>query len=423
MAAPQPVALDYGQPVLPSQTRGWPLMSVDTQIITKSDGWNPDQTERLVQLNEIKKTGATHVALAVPYDNLTKYTAWVTDARSVGLKIWHRSHWNAWQGDNGVGNIATSTSLTRSGTTATCVTGTAHGLVTGDTVSMNGMNETAYRGVFTVTVVNATTFTYTVSGSPATPATGNIGWRFACQTYNDHTYDFFVNNSTLVQPGDIIGACVEADQADGQSMTFKTPGTTTFDTTIYNQFQTDQVRYINAAMKAIGLEHQVYTWGISHNLSNLNLNGQTLDSGNTGNSSGIGNQTIVDDFGGILCFDHYLSDTYRLNDSYWTKYSSDLDKLHTAFPDCKLFVGEWGYHTLTPTSDAEQHAVYEKVMNVWRSKSYLIGGNIWNHLGQTQSSVWTDTSGNINKGGRQAVKAFTQAFNTGNASYGWRKHV
>jgi hypothetical protein len=65
------------------------------------------------------------------------------------------------------------TSITRASTTAT-VTATAHGFTTGDQVNIRGAVQTDYNGDFIVTVTDANTFTYTVSGNPATPATGTI---------------------------------------------------------------------------------------------------------------------------------------------------------------------------------------------------------------------------------------------------------
>ena len=62
--------------------------------------------------------------------------------------------------------------ITRSGQTATVVTTSAHGLVTGDTVRIGYATQSQYNGMFVVTVLTATSFTYTVVGSPATPATG-----------------------------------------------------------------------------------------------------------------------------------------------------------------------------------------------------------------------------------------------------------
>ena len=65
-------------------------------------------------------------------------------------------------------------STTRSGTPATVTPAAAHGLATGDYARLAGATQTAYNGKFSVTVTNSTVFTVTVSGSPATPATGTI---------------------------------------------------------------------------------------------------------------------------------------------------------------------------------------------------------------------------------------------------------
>lgn len=66
-----------------------------------------------------------------------------------------------------------SVSITRSGSTAT-VTHTAHGLKTNDKVVIKGCNQNEYNGIQEITVTDANNYTYTVSGTPATPATGTI---------------------------------------------------------------------------------------------------------------------------------------------------------------------------------------------------------------------------------------------------------
>ena len=63
--------------------------------------------------------------------------------------------------------------ITRVSTTAT-VAHTAHGLATNDLIEIVGAVETEYNGVQTITVTGTNAYTYTVSGSPATPATGTI---------------------------------------------------------------------------------------------------------------------------------------------------------------------------------------------------------------------------------------------------------
>lgn len=66
-----------------------------------------------------------------------------------------------------------SVSITRSGSTAT-VTHTAHGLRTGMKVLIAGANQNEYNGVQSITVTTANAYTYAVSGTPTTPATGTI---------------------------------------------------------------------------------------------------------------------------------------------------------------------------------------------------------------------------------------------------------
>jgi hypothetical protein len=74
---------------------------------------------------------------------------------------------------NGYATISVS-SITRASATATVTTATAHGLATGDWALMSGAAQAAYNIKAKVTVLTATTFTYTVAGSPATPATGTL---------------------------------------------------------------------------------------------------------------------------------------------------------------------------------------------------------------------------------------------------------
>lgn len=73
-----------------------------------------------------------------------------------------------------VGTALTVSSITRSSTTATVTTSTAHGLSTGAVVTIAGADQGDYNTTTDVTVTSTTAFTYTVSGSPATPATGTI---------------------------------------------------------------------------------------------------------------------------------------------------------------------------------------------------------------------------------------------------------
>jgi hypothetical protein len=78
--------------------------------------------------------------------------------------------------------LAAVSSLTRSGTTVTCVTATPHGKSSTNTVDISGAlpvstpvtANTGYNGTKTITVDDANTFHYTITDSPSSPATGTI---------------------------------------------------------------------------------------------------------------------------------------------------------------------------------------------------------------------------------------------------------
>jgi hypothetical protein len=66
------------------------------------------------------------------------------------------------------------TGIVQAAGVATVTSTAAHGLTTGDTVSMAGAAQGEYNGVKTITVVTPTTFTYAVATGTVTPATGTI---------------------------------------------------------------------------------------------------------------------------------------------------------------------------------------------------------------------------------------------------------
>lgn len=65
------------------------------------------------------------------------------------------------------------TSITRASSTATVTTTQNHNLATGTYVTISNAAQDEYNGRFEITSTGANTFTYTVSGTPATPATVN----------------------------------------------------------------------------------------------------------------------------------------------------------------------------------------------------------------------------------------------------------
>ena len=424
MLAPQPVAEDYSQPTLQRLNgRGFILNSVDLQIVSKAPGWNLDSTERAANIQEAINQGAEYISIAVPYDNPTKYGEYVVSARAKGVKILHRPHWQAWEGDDDVGDI---TSITRSGSTATVVTSTVHNLQSGNTVSMSGADQSEYNAQFVVTVVNTTTFTCTVSGTPAN-GSGTMLWRLGAQGYLDNFYNFVQLHPEFFEAGDVVWVCTEPNNAnDNNNYTFRDGGLSANSLNIetFNQFCIDCVKYANAAFRAAGITG-VGTWGCGSSVALLDLAGQTLygttgSNGSAGREGGLNNSDIVNYFGGILTIDHYESNTFRDGNTYYTAYNTDLDKIHTAFPDCRIMIGEIGYHTTTVVPDGEQYGVFDRVVDALRSKSFIYGVNFWVHMGSTTASIWNNNSGTIIKGGRDATRALRKAFKTGNVAFGAR---
>ena len=72
-------------------------------------------------------------------------------------------------------NEVARTGITRSGSTATVTTVGDHHLVSGLHVAVDGAAQPEYNGIQVITVTGDTTFTYSVSGSPATPADSDDG--------------------------------------------------------------------------------------------------------------------------------------------------------------------------------------------------------------------------------------------------------
>ena len=66
---------------------------------------------------------------------------------------------------------ATISTITKSGTTATLTTATAHGLVTGNRVTISGASSSEYNGTYVITVTGSNTFTYIMASAPALNAT------------------------------------------------------------------------------------------------------------------------------------------------------------------------------------------------------------------------------------------------------------
>jgi uncharacterized phage protein gp47/JayE len=111
--------------------------------------------------------------------------------------------------------------ITKLGTTATATTASSHNLATGVIIdSITGADQSEYNVTNAqITVTSATTFTYEVSGSPASPATGTISATFTTGFGNVEASEF----------GD------DGNATDGSQLTLVSPVTNVDNTLYVNQ--------------------------------------------------------------------------------------------------------------------------------------------------------------------------------------------
>lgn len=86
--------------------RFWEVQSVDTMKFSRDRSREflaniPSAQEKITQqISVIADTGATHVAIATPYDSefLPILRLWVQTARDHNLQVWFRGNWSGWEG-------------------------------------------------------------------------------------------------------------------------------------------------------------------------------------------------------------------------------------------------------------------------------------------------------------------------------------
>lgn len=86
--------------------------------------------------------------------------------------------------------------LVRSGSTAIATTSTNHNLATGVSVTIAGASQSEYNITATINVTSNTEFTYTISGSPATPATGTITATFTTAYVAIKALEYGINGNS-----------------------------------------------------------------------------------------------------------------------------------------------------------------------------------------------------------------------------------
>ena len=104
---------------------------------------------------------------------------------------------------------STVSSASHSDLVATITTSTAHGLITGNQVTLSGFTPTEYNGTYIITVVDSTSFTYIMASAPATVATTVGSYVVTTQTISSNIQTGLVAKLTTpvnhdLQTGDIV---------------------------------------------------------------------------------------------------------------------------------------------------------------------------------------------------------------------------
>jgi head-tail adaptor len=110
---------------------------------------------------------------------------------------------------------AIAVTLTRIGTTATAAAAAPHNYVTGDYIDVAGAAQGGYNGRVKVTVPSPTTFTYTVDGGLATPATGTPTARYAKDAQGGRRENWVPHTTVRAQ----LVSTAEGERLQGEAMT------------------------------------------------------------------------------------------------------------------------------------------------------------------------------------------------------------
>jgi len=189
---------------------GGGLISSIMQLIKRDD----TETSLVVSgPNVYKWNGATTFSsmTTVVTDSQLRATYWSLDDNLVITDIGLNNVIQSWDGTtfqkhkHGVGTGTTKTAtITRSGSTASAVV-TSHGYSNNDLVTIAGADQSAYNGEFIISNVSTDGFDYTVSGTPASPATGTITAEQSVDLYAKYSA-VFNNRVWLFNIKDVNGA-------------------------------------------------------------------------------------------------------------------------------------------------------------------------------------------------------------------------
>lgn len=183
---------------------GSPLSPYESgrSLIGCANGWSMAQSDgRLFWIAQVKEQGRSvytmngiqQAKISSPDVDRILNAATLTTVYAYGLKLdghalyvltlatagltlvydMSSQHWYLWTSYTLGATIGGTITITRSGTTATYTSTIAHGVADGEPALISGCTQAEYNGIFQTQYVSTTSFTFEVTGSPATPATGS----------------------------------------------------------------------------------------------------------------------------------------------------------------------------------------------------------------------------------------------------------
>jgi hypothetical protein len=156
-----------------------------------------------VRINGVPVNPITQHQQAVSYNSYYTGIRPVTNSYGSSYYIYGEKELRIIPPTKSVPEILTVTSITRSGSLVTVTTDDEHGYSVDDFITIAGAVETDYNGAIRVySVPTSTTFTYVITSTPTTPATGTITAQRRNIVYNFYKLPTRVTalNETLLIP-------------------------------------------------------------------------------------------------------------------------------------------------------------------------------------------------------------------------------
>ena len=210
-------------------------------------------------------------------------------------------------------NSKTINSYSNSGTTATATTSAAHGFANGTQLvaTITGSSKAAYNGTFVISITGASTFTYTIVGSPGAASGGSAVFGLnTANPVNPATLAFAISNNAAAPARNIIlGDQVQLSPVGSPTIRFIGRATTVSTTSVTVTFD-----------GSLGSCSPLTLCTANWTLTNLSSNGITICNVSdvaTGNTETL-NTSTAPPLMRVVTGNHSLWDTMNARDCVWS---------------------------------------------------------------------------------------------------------